>query len=52
MGLLQKKKWIDRKWAAGVMMAVAVATRDYFASYDQSPPLDLISLARFPASNA
>ena len=39
----KKKKWIDHKWAAGVMMAVAVATRDYFASYDQPPPLDLIS---------
>jgi hypothetical protein len=29
-------------------MAVALATRDYFASYDQPHPL--ISLARFPAS--
>jgi hypothetical protein len=30
------------------MMAVAVATRDYFASYDQSRPV--ISLAHLPAS--
>jgi hypothetical protein len=47
IGLLQKK-WIGRRWAAGAMMAVAVATRDYFASYDQPRPL--VSLARFPAS--
>jgi hypothetical protein len=48
VGLLQKKKWIDRRWAAGVMMAIAVTTRDYFASCDQPRPL--VSLARFPAS--
>ena len=37
-----KNKWIGRRWAAGVMMEFAVATRDQFTSYDQ-PPRGLIS---------
>jgi hypothetical protein len=48
MGLLQMKKLIDRRWAAGVMMAVTVATRDYFASCDQ--PRLVVSLVHVPVS--